>query len=68
MSKGVQREGVKKNFLYQFIYQSLLLIIPLIISPFLTRTLGDTSLGNYSYVNSIAYYFVLFANFTKSLT
>ena len=36
-------------------------MIPLIVSPYLTRTLGGTSLGIYAYTNSIAYYFVVFA-------
>ena len=33
----------------------------LIISPFLTRTLGSNALGVYTYTYSIAYYFVMFA-------
>ncbi|MDE6586667.1 MAG: UDP-galactopyranose mutase [Clostridia bacterium] len=37
------------------------MVIPLVVSPYLTRTLGDTSLGIYSYTYSIAYYFVIFA-------
>jgi O-antigen/teichoic acid export membrane protein len=39
----------------------IILIIPMIVSPYLTRTLGGTSLGIYSYTYSIAYYFVVFA-------
>ena len=37
-------------------------MVPLIISPFLTRRLGGESLGVYTYSYSIAYYFLLFAN------
>lgn len=33
--------------------------MPLIVSPYLTRRLGDSSLGIYSYTYSIAYYFVV---------
>ena len=31
------------------------------LSPYLTRTLGDTALGTFTFVNSIAYYFLIFA-------
>ena len=54
-------KSLKKNFAYQLVYQLLALLIPFIVSPYLTRVLGDTGLGIYSYVNSIACYFVLFA-------
>jgi O-antigen/teichoic acid export membrane protein len=39
-----------------------LLVLPLITSPIVTRALGDTALGNYTYINSIAYYFLIFCN------
>lgn len=54
-------DSVKKNFTFQFLCQVVILVIPLITSPYLTRTLGGTSLGVYSYTYSIAYYFVVFA-------
>lgn len=54
-------DSAKKNFVFQFIYQVVVLVIPMITSPYLTRTLGGTSLGIYSYTYSIAYYFVIFA-------
>lgn len=59
--KLLQGDSVKNNFLYQFIYQCVVLVIPLIVSPYLTRTLGSEPLGIYTYTNSIAYYFVLVA-------
>lgn len=40
------------NYIYNLLYQALLLIIPLIIAPFLARTLGATGIGIYGYVNS----------------
>ena len=58
----LKRESLTKNFAFQFLYQVIILVIPLILSPFLTRTLQETALGTYSYVNSIAYYFVVLAN------
>ena len=56
------KNTIIKNFSFQIVYQIIILVIPLIVSPFLTRRLGDTALGNYSYIHSISYYFVLFAN------
>ena len=53
-------KSLKTNFLYQSFYQVLILGIPLVLSPFLTRTLGSESLGTYSYCYSIANYFTIF--------
>lgn len=61
MASGIKTQSVKKNFIFQILYQVVILVIPLVVSPYLTRTLGDTELGIYSYTNSIAYYFVIFA-------
>lgn len=55
----MQSDGIKKNMFFQFSYQVLILVVPLIMAPYLTRTLGETSIGVYSYTYSIAYYFVL---------
>lgn len=38
-----------------------MLFVPLVVAPYLTRTLGSNNLGIYAYVHSISYYFVLFA-------
>ena len=61
-TQQIVKKSVLNNFVFQLFYQSLLLIIPFVISPYLTRTLGDKSLGDYTYVFSIASYFVLLAN------
>lgn len=37
------------------------MIIPLIMTPYLTRTLGSEGLGKYAYYYSYAYYFALFS-------
>ena len=58
----MKEQSIKKNMMFQGIYQFLILGIPLVISPYLTRTLGAKSLGIYTYTNSIAYYFVILAN------
>lgn len=57
----VKSDGLKKNFIYQLLYQVIILVLPLFSAPYLTRVLGKPQLGVYSYINSIAWYFVIFA-------
>lgn len=52
---------LKKNFLYNIIYQILQVLLPLITAPYISRTLGADALGVYAYTNSVAYYFILVA-------
>lgn len=52
--------SVKKNFLYNSMYQILTMIIPLVTTPYISRVLGPKGIGIYSYAYSIAYYFVIF--------
>ncbi len=52
---------MKKNFIYNFIYQILILILPLITVPYVSRVLGADGIGTYSYTYSIAYYFMIIA-------
>lgn len=48
-----------KNFIYNTSYQLLVLLAPLITTPYISRVLGATGIGIYSYAQSIATYFVL---------
>ena len=52
--------SIKKNLLYNSIYQILLFLIPIITAPYISRVLGTRGIGLYSFNNSIAYYFVIF--------
>lgn len=56
------KSKTSENVLFYFVYQIIIYLIPFLIAPFLTRTLQETSLGNFTFSNSIAYYFVLLAN------
>ena len=49
----------KKNFIYNITYQRLILIIPIITAPYLSRVIGSTGIGTYSYTYSIINYFML---------
>ena len=55
----LNRQSLSKNLIFQFAYQAIILLIPLVLSPYLTRTLQETSIGVYTFTNSIAYYFVI---------
>lgn len=48
------------NFIYNITYQILVIILPLITAPYVSRVLGVEGVGTYSYIYSIAYYFCLF--------
>ena len=50
---------VNKNFMYNMVYQKLLYIIPLIVTPYISRVLGAENIGIYSYTYSIVTYFML---------
>ncbi|MFQ7823131.1 oligosaccharide flippase family protein [Clostridium sp.] len=53
--------SIKKNFIYNFSYQILTMILPLITTPYIARVIGPEGVGVQSYTLSIANYFVLFA-------
>lgn len=57
----MQKTSIKKNFMYQMVYQVLIIILPFITSPYIARVIGAEGLGTYSYSYSVAYYFVLFS-------
>lgn len=53
--------SLKKNFFYNICYQILILIVPIVTSPYISRILGPEGLGTYSVTTAIAKYFTLFA-------
>ncbi|KKP59209.1 MAG: Polysaccharide biosynthesis protein [Candidatus Magasanikbacteria bacterium GW2011_GWC2_34_16] len=48
-----------KNYLFSISYQILLIVVPLITTPHLSRTLGPEGIGIYSYTATITMYFSL---------
>ena len=54
-------KSAKKNYIYNLMYQILILILPLITAPYISRVIGADGTGIYSYTYSIANYFVIFA-------
>lgn len=55
------QKSIKKNYIYNLAYQILTVITPLITTPYLSRVLGASGIGIYSFASSIVTYFVLFA-------
>lgn len=53
--------SVRKNFFYNLIYQFLSIGSVLLVTPYITRTLGANQTGIYSFTLANAHYFLLFA-------
>lgn len=56
------KKSLTKNYIYNLIYQILVLILPLITTPYISRVLGAENIGIYSYTLSISAYFILFGS------
>ena len=54
-------KSLKKNYLYNLSYQILIIIAPIITTPYLSRVLNADGIGIVSFAESIVSYFVLFA-------
>ena len=63
----MRKKSVAKNYIYNLMYQILMLILPLITTPYISRVLGAENIGIYSYTLSISAYFVLFGSLGISL-
>ena len=58
MNEQKSKNKIKLNFIWQLGIEITNMMLPLITSPILSRRLGAESIGLYSYVYSISYYFV----------
>ena len=50
-----------RNILYNSAYQILLVLLPLITTPYISRVLGAANIGTYAYYFTFAAYFVMFS-------
>lgn len=57
----MKQPSLKKNFVLNTIYQILIIVIPFISMPYISRVLGAGGVGTYSYTYSIQTYFAMFA-------
>jgi O-antigen/teichoic acid export membrane protein len=56
-----RKPSVKKNFVYNSICQILVLIVPFVTTPYVSRVLGAENIGKYSYAAAMVSYFTLIA-------
>lgn len=55
----MKQKKLIKNYIYNTSYQILVLLAPLVTTPYVSRVLGVTNIGIFQYTQSIATYFVL---------
>ena len=56
------KKSITRNYIYNMVYQVLILILPLVTTPYLSRVLGAEGIGIYSYTYAIVTYFILFGS------
>lgn len=61
------KKSIAKNYIYNMVYQVLILVLPLITTPYLSRVLGAEGVGIYSYTYAIVTYFILFGSLGVAL-
>ena len=52
---------ILKNYFYNLSYQILVVVLPIITTPYITRIFNSQELGDYGYYSSIVTYFILLA-------
>ncbi len=63
----MKKNSIKKNFIYSLIYQLLIILLPLITTPYLSRVLQAESIGIFGYTLSIVTYFVMLGSLGVSM-
>lgn len=56
------KKSITRNYIYNLIYQVLMLLLPLATTPYVSRVLGAENIGVYSYTTSLSAYFILFGS------
>lgn len=57
----MSQPSIKKNFIYNTLYEILAIISPFITAPYISRIFEVDGVGIYSYTSAIASYFTMFA-------
>lgn len=56
----MKKLSVTKNYIYNVLYDLLVMIVPIVTTPYISRVLSVESIGLYSYTYSIVMYFTAF--------
>ena len=56
------KKSITRNYIYNMIYQVLILVLPLVTTPYLSRVLGAEGIGIYGYTYAVVTYFILFGS------
>lgn len=62
MEENHKNKSIAQNYILNLIYQLLLVVTPLITTPYLSRVLGVKNNGIFGYTFSIVSYFILFGS------
>ena len=62
VEQPVKTKSVKKNYFYNLLYQIFILVVPLIVTPYISRVLTAEGVGQYSFSHSLITYFTVFAS------
>lgn len=54
------KKNIYKNYLYNISYQITVILLSLATTPYIARVIGAEGIGEYTYTQSITYYFILF--------
>lgn len=63
VKKMQRKKSLRINIIFSAIYQFIKIIVPFITAPYISRVLGVTYVGEYSYASSIIFYFTAVASF-----
>ena len=58
-----KKTNVKKNYIYNTLYQIVAMLIPVVTAPYLARVFGPDGVGITSYTSAISSIFILIATF-----
>ena len=61
------KKSLTKNYIYNLIYEVLIMILPLVTVPYISRVVGAEGIGIYSYTISITTYFITFGSLGVAL-
>lgn len=59
--------SLSSNYVFNLANRIIVLVIPLITTPYLTRVLGPNELGVYNYANTVATYYLMFSMMGMSI-